>query len=127
MKKLSLKKRKFLKAYFETGNLAEAARRAGSKAKSAHSLSQVGYALLKSVDIYMKEFLDLNGLSDIKLIQVLADGLNATKRIPCNVIAKGGKGMKDVDSTTKKVVTIEDHRTRHKYLETAFKLKGYKV
>ena len=125
MKKLSIKQRKFWKAYLETGNLAEGARAAGSKAKDSHSLSQCGYQILKSIEVSIDELLELKGLSDNKLLQVLEDGLNATKVISCNVIAKDGEGMKDADSATKDFVDVDDYPTRHKYLETALKLKGH--
>ena len=125
MKKLSIKQRKFWKAYTETGNLAEGARAAGSKAKDSHSLSQVGYQMLKSIEVSVDELLELKGLSDNKLLKVLEDGLNATKVISCNIIAKDGEGMTDAHSATKDFVDVEDYPTRHKYLETALKLKGH--
>jgi hypothetical protein len=130
MKKLSIKQRKFWKAYSKTGNLAEGARAAGSKAKDSHSLSQVGYQMLKSIELSIDELLELKGLSDNKLLKVLEDGLNATKVISCNVMMKGhsdegGDKMKDADSMTKDFIDVDDYPTRHKYLETALKLKGH--
>ncbi len=49
------------------------------------------------------------GISDNKLIQVMKEGLQATKVI---------------STMTKDFIKVPDHATRHKYLDTAYKLRG---
>lgn len=125
MKKLSLKKRKFLDKYIETGNFAEAAQYAGSKGKDVNSLSKAGRVLYDSLRFEVADLMEEMGLNDQKLMTVLNDGLQANKNISCNIIALNKEGMKDADSVTKDFIEVEDHPTRHKYLETALKLKGH--
>jgi hypothetical protein len=59
------------------------------------------------------------------LLDVLDDGLKANKVISCNIVSLDKEGMKDADSMTKDFVDIDDHPTRHKFLDTALKLKRY--
>jgi hypothetical protein len=125
MKKLSIKQRKFLDKYLETGNMAEAAEYAGSKGKNSHNLHAAGRVLWDSLGLTISELMEEKGLSDEKLMRTLEDGLNATKVISCNVVALDKEGMKDADSMTKDFVDVDDFPTRHKYLETALKLKGH--
>jgi len=125
MKTLSPKKRKFLDRYLETGNFAEAAKYAGSKGKDVNSLSKAGRLIYDSLRLEMPEFLEEMGLSDHHLVKKLKAGLDATKVISCNIIAKDGEGMADAHSVTKDFIDVEDYPTRHKYLKTALKLKGH--
>ncbi len=61
-----------------------------------------------------RELLDQMGVSDEKLAKVLNEGLEATK------VVVMGKESKEA------FVDIQpDHPTRHKFLETGLKLKGY--
>jgi hypothetical protein len=66
------------------------------------------------------------GITDDKLASKLREGLDATKVISCNVIAKDGEGMKDANSMTKDFVDVPDYPTQHKFLETALELKSHK-
>lgn len=61
-----------------------------------------------------KDTLEKLGISDEKLATVLGEGLEATKPIVMGI--KSEESFVDV---------IPDHPTRHKFLETALKLKGY--
>ena len=105
--------------------MAEAAEYAGSKGKNSHNLHAAGRVLWDSLGLTISELMEEKGLSDEKLMRTLEDGLNATKVISCNVIARDGEGMADAHSTTKDFVDVDDFPTRHKYLETALKLKGH--
>lgn len=79
MKNPSIKERRFLKAYLEGKTLAECAKYAGSRAKDSHSLSEVGYRLLKKVGLSMPEMLDLCGLTDEVLAEKLREALEANR------------------------------------------------
>jgi len=124
MKKLSIKDSKFLDTLLATGNLSEAAKAAGSKGKDVHSLSTRGGQILKRLEVTLDELMDLHGLTTSKLVKKLNEGLDATKVISCNIIAKDGEGMADAHSMTKDFIDIEDYPTRHKYIELAFKVRG---
>lgn len=52
------------------------------------------------------------GVSDRRIAEVLRDGLGATKTV---IIGQGDQAMAD---------QVDDHTTRHRYLETALRLKG---
>ena len=63
-----------------------------------------------------QDLLDEAGVTDERIAQVMNDGLGATKPIYKN------------NNTTGKfelVAEAPDHATRHKYLETAVKVKGH--
>ncbi|MFC1704574.1 terminase small subunit [Candidatus Omnitrophota bacterium] len=88
--KLTLKQRKFIKLYLETGNACKAAALAGYK--SYHS----GYENLKNHQIFafFLQLMDGMGIDDKTILQALKEGLAS-----------------------------ENLGIRHRYLETAIKLK----
>jgi len=124
MQQRTPKQQIFLDKWLETGNLADAAQYAGSKAKTRRALSEVGRVMLLKMGIEFDELMEEIGIDDRILLQKLKEGLDATKVISCNVIAIDKEGMKDADSMTKDFVDVPDFLARHKYLETSFKLKG---
>lgn len=109
-KKLTLKQKKFVKAYIENGNGTKAAEIAGYK----HPNPQASQTLAKLSD--NDEFIAMMekaGLSDKLLLKKLREGCNADDT---KFFAFEGTVI-DERTTT-------DFPTRHKYLETAFKLRG---
>lgn len=61
--------------------------------------------------------MDKAGITNEALMAVLGEGLLAKKQISAVV-------GKDADGATVDFVDVEDHPTRHKYLDTALKLKS---
>ena len=110
---LTPKQRKFWKRYSETHSLTDAARYIGSNGKGTHSLSQVGYQILKQIEPSMEELLDAKGLTDEAMIEPLRGGIKAQKPI---VATWEGKITDQL--------WIEDHPTRAKFLEMYHRLKG---
>jgi len=113
--KLSIRQRRFIKFYLESGNASAAALKAGYKDR------QRGYELvLKLVNLGLfQELLEQNGLTDDALVKVLHEGLQATKVV--------GYLNQKIDGTQKvsdEFVEIPDYHCRHRYLETALKLKN---
>lgn len=93
--KMTLKQRKWLKLYLECGNAKKAAMEVyNCKEDSAHN---IGYENLQKLDY--TQFLEEGGITEALLKQKLQEGLDA-------------KDKKQID-----------YSTRHKYLETALKLK----
>jgi len=62
-----------------------------------------------SVKLLMNELMDKKGLTDDHLIDVLSEGLHESSKI---------------HGTDNNFVEIPDYMVRHKYLETALKIKG---
>lgn len=112
--KLSLKQRKFIKFYLESGNASESALKSGYKNR------QRGFELVSKFvnsNLFQK-LLEQNGLNDNELIKVLKEGLQATK-----VIGYLNQKTNGTQKVSDEFVEIPDHNCRHRYLETALKLK----
>lgn len=75
--------------------------------------------VLKEFDSLVEEF-----LPDRKLLECLDEGLRSTKCISAMVVAPSGEEMADAHGMTKDFVEVPDYMARHKYLDTALKLKG---
>lgn len=122
--KLNIRERKMVKGIAEGLSANEAMRRAGYS--DAYSK---GHAKKKVEDIAptIQELMDKKGLTDDRLLDVLDEGLRATKVISCNVIAPNGEGMADAHGTTKDFIDVEDYATRHKYLTTGLQIKGHLI
>lgn len=103
-KKLTLKQRKWLDLYIKTGNATEAARQAYDCTEQ--SARVIGCENLAKLNV--EEFMESMGLTDHKLFTKLADGLDAFKMS---------------HSFTEADTPLPDYAVRHKYLETALKLK----
>lgn len=122
-KKLTIKQRKFIKYYVELGNVTQAAKKAGYKHREA------AYTFLQnSTVVHMfQELMDKHGITDEKLNAVLAEGLNANKVISANIVQVKNDDPtvqdKEAHAKTMDFIDIPDHSTRHRFLETAFKLK----
>ncbi len=100
-RKLTLKQRKFIKYYLESGNATASVMRAYNVRNKANAWAMT-QQLLKTIDFV--ELLELAGVSDAQLGNKMKEGLNATK------LTKGG-------------ATIPDLELRHKYLVTALEAK----
>ncbi len=111
--KLTLKQRKFWKAYCETHNLAKSAQYAGSKGKDLKVLSIIGHQILESLSLSMPELLNAEGLTDKAILEPLKNGIKAQKPI---VATWEGK-------ITDKL-WIEDHPTQLKAVELIGRMKG---
>lgn len=122
--KLTLKQLKFVAHYLEHGNATEAALYAydlnPDDENDRVTAGSIGYETLKKLQI--NELMGEAGISDQKLLTVLAQGVAATKPISALVLANTENGIvrtKDDEGR----IEVEDYATRHKYLETALKLK----
>lgn len=112
--KLTLKQQLFIKAYIETKNATEAARRVYD-CKNDVVAASIGFENLRKLQI--ADALEAYGLTDIRLFDKLNEGLEATKVISARIVGK------DANEQTDDFIDIPDYATRHKYLETALKMK----
>lgn len=111
---LTLKQRKWLQVYLETGNATEAAVQAYD-VKDREGAAQIGWENLRKLDY--TEFLEEAGITDNLLQKKIFAGLEATKTVSAKITTK------DADSQTDDFIDVPDFLARHKYLETALKLK----
>lgn len=94
-----------------TKSLGQAMREAGYSKVSANKPSKLTNS--KGFQALVNKY-----LPDSKLLEVHAQGLEATKVISAVVTGK------DADEKTNDFIDVPDYATRHKYLETGYKLKG---
>ena len=104
--KRTLKERKFIVAYIENNGNAAKAYRSTHPKYTGENAKVLGCRLLTKVNLTTNELLDEMGMNDEQLNQILKDGLGATKEV--GLVAK----------------IVDDYAVRHKYLDTAYKLKG---
>ena len=102
---LTLKQRTWLKGYLKCGNATEAAM-CSYECKDRVSAAQIGWENLRKLDF--SDAMEESGITDKKLLDVLSDGLMATKI---------GTGL------TEPGRVVADYQTRYRYLEVALKLK----
>jgi hypothetical protein len=103
--KLTPKQRKWIKVYSETLNATEAAMQAYD-CKNRDVAKQIGFENITKLDFI--ELMDTIGLTDEYLVKTVRDGFSSSR----GMLVNG------------KVVGLPDYTTRHRYLETALKLKG---
>jgi phage terminase small subunit len=111
---LTLKQRKWLSKYLECGNATEAALYAYDTT-DRETAASIGWENLRKLDY--TDFLEEAGITDKLLQQKILEGLEATRTVSAKIINK------EADSQTDDFIDVPDFLTRHKYLETALKLK----
>ena len=120
-KALTLKQQRFLEKYLELGNATEAAMQVYD-CKDRVTAASIGYENLRKLQA--SELMEAIGLTDKQLIQALQLGVrNPVRKVP-------SKQLKYFDNEKKQEVVetiyqdVPDYQTRHKYVETALKLKN---
>lgn len=124
---LTLKQRKWLKVYLECGNATEAAMQSYD-CKDRNSASLIGYENIRKLNY--EDFLEEAGITDNLLRNRILEGLDANKQLATRVIFKkeaptsqSAGELPLAGSSTDDFIEVPDHIARHKYLETALKLK----
>lgn len=124
---LTLKQRKQLEYYFDSknkvthGNQTASARAAGYAFPEVSACENFHKPKFRAA---FEALIDECGLSDVSLIGKIKEGLNATKLQSCNLVFKKDEDGKFIaEQNANDFVEIEDYNARHKYLETALKLK----
>ena len=127
--KRTLRERKFIKSYIENnGNATQAYLDINPKYKG-DSARVLGYRLLTKVNIEVNELMDLMGTTDAYLNQKLNEGLEATKTISVIPLKpkdsqENSTDLPEANSKNIEFVDVDDFAVRHKYLDTAYKLKN---
>ncbi len=121
----TFKQRKFLKLYLKNGNATEAAMQVYD-VKDRHTANVMGSQNL--VKLGISEILHNAGITDEKLAQVMSDGLDANRVISARIVITKSDDPTVADqranTKTDDFIEIPDHAIRHKFMETAYKLKG---
>ena len=104
--KRTLKERKFITAYIENNGNASKAYKVTHPKYEGENAKVLGCRLLTKVNLKTNELLNEMGMNDEQLHEKLMEGLEATKAV--GLLAE----------------SVDDFPTRHKYLDTAYKLKG---
>lgn len=110
----------FLKNYTDRksptfGNAKQSALKAGYAQEYAEKILGV---LSENVALSMADAMERAGVTDARLVEVLTDGLEAKRVISARITDK------DADVDTDDFIEVPDHPTRHKFLDTAIKIKG---
>jgi hypothetical protein len=111
---LTLKQRKWMKVYIQCGNATEAAMQVYN-CKDRNSAKQIGFENLAKLNY--TEFLEEGGITDELLRKKIEEGMDANR-----VISAVNTG-KQATGATADFIDVPDFAIRHKYLETALKLK----
>lgn len=124
----TLRERKFIAAYIENNGNAAKAYRATHPKYDGENAKVLGCRMLTKVNLTQNELLNEMGMTDAYLNQKLNEGLEAKKVISVIPIkAKESQpnttDLGDANSGSLEFLDVEDYPTRHKYLDTALKLK----
>ena len=127
--KRTLRERKFIKAYIENSGNATKAFLILNPTVKRKNAKEYGYRMLQKVDLQVNELMEMMGTTDAYLNQKLNEGLEATKTISVIPIKQkeaqeNSTDLPNANSKNIEFVDVEDYPTRHKYLDTALKLKG---
>jgi len=127
--KRTLRERKFIKAYIENSGNATKAFLILNPTVKRKNAKEYGYRMLQKVDLSVNELMEMMGTTDAYLNQKLNEGLESTKTISVIPIKQkeaqeNSTDLPNANSKNIEFVDVEDYPTRHKYLDTALKLKG---
>ena len=119
MKSLTIKQRRWVKEYIITGNATEAAARVYD-VKDRNSANAIGSENLAKLSF--PDLMEEMGLSDVALMNIGIEGMQATKPIGALVLVSGDKPMQTKGNEGQ--IEVPDFAVRHKYWDTMLKLKG---
>lgn len=107
VKPRTLKQRKWLKEYIKSGNATQAALKVYDTT-SKDVAKRIGWE--NATKLNLSVIMDAKGLTDDRLMEDTKNGLETVKK---------------EKSHTEEDVWMPDHAVRHKFLETALRLKGH--
>ena len=127
--KRTIKERKFIEAYIENNGNATKAYQVTHPDYNGENAKVLGCRLLTKVNLSNDELMNMMGMTDAYLQEKLDEGLNATKTISVIPIKPkeaqpNSTDLKEANSRNIEFVDVDDFAVRHKYLDTALKLKN---
>lgn len=114
--KLTTKQRLFIKYKAQGMSGAEAARKAGYSPKAASVQASENLAKPNVREAFLTA-MEKAGITDDKLVDVIKEGLQASRTISAIPGTEANGGTVDF-------VDVPDHHARHKFLKTAVDIKG---
>jgi len=114
-RKLTLKQRKFIKYYLESGNASDAARKAGYALDKQQGYENLTKPYLKQAFVAL---MDKKGLTDDKIATKLMELMEAKKQISANIT------YGDADEKTTDFIEVPDNQTQFKATELSMKVKS---
>jgi mannitol-specific phosphotransferase system IIBC component len=114
IKGITYKQRKWLKHYLEHGNATEAAFKVYN-CKNRESASVIGYENIRKLNY--SDFMEEAGVTEVLLQKKMIEGLDAVKTVAAM------RTRDNAQASDSDFIDVPDYIARHKYLETALKLK----
>lgn len=113
-------------------------RKSETFANALRSALKAGYAqeyaekilgvMSENVALNMADAMDRAGISDERLVAVLKDGLEANRVVSARIVKSRptniDEELAEANQNTDDFIEVPDHPTRHKFLDTAIKIKG---
>lgn len=112
MRKLTLKQRAWLDAYFDCFNAAEAARRAGYQCKTDIQFKVIGAQNLSKLNPVIEKWIDEQGLSEARIKRKIVAGMEAKET---RFFAHQGKVVETRE--------VKAHEIQRRYVDMACKVK----
>ena len=127
--KRTLRERKFINEYISNGGNATTAYLSIHHDCSREAAKVGGCRMLTKVNLSNDELMNLMGMTDAYLQEKLDEGLNATKTVSVIPLIpkeaqENSTDLPKVNSKNIEFVDVDDFAVRHRYLDTAYKLKG---
>jgi len=127
--KRTLTERKFIEAYIENYGNATKAYKAIHPDYNGENARILACQYLTKLNISSDELMNMMGMTDAYLQEKLDEGLNATKTISVIPLKpkeaeENSTDLPKANSKNIEFVDVDDFAVRHKYLDTALKLKG---
>lgn len=111
---LTVRQRKWLKVYLETGNATEAAVQSYT-CHTRESAASIGWENLRKLDF--SGVMEETGISIVHLLSKLKEGLESKRVISARITSS------EAGIDTNDFIEVPDYQTRFRYLELALKLK----
>ena len=125
--KRTIREKKFIKAYIQSGGNATQAYLAVNPDYKGNSAGELGHRLLKKVNLTDTEIMEELGINDAYIYEKIKEGIEATKVVSVIPIKpkeaqENNPGLPDADSKSVEFIDVEDYATRHKYIDMILKL-----
>ena len=127
--KRTVKERKFIEAYIENNGNATKAYMAINPNYDGDNARVLGCQHLTKLNISNDELMNLMGMTDAYLQEKLDEGLNSTKTVSVIPLIpkeaqENSTDLPKANSKNIEFFDVDDFAVRHRYLDTAYKLKG---
>lgn len=126
MQDLTMKQRKFIKHFFETGNGTQSARLSGYSGNDNALGARANYLLSNNkISRAIERLKEKAGLSDDKLLDKHKQLLEAKRLHACDVhIKKGESGKYEINENSNDFIEVEDNQVQLGALKLGYQING---